>query len=99
MEEDLPVRLKHRLYLINDVANDADRTHSLNVHSKGSEKKTPWITEHYLYCLMHWVDGNIRSKPPSVEGKKGVGVVLVDGGCWTLWVQMGWAKRLMLIAC
>mmetsp|Transcript_11502 Transcript_11502/g.20685 ORF Transcript_11502/g.20685 Transcript_11502/m.20685 type:complete len:355 (-) Transcript_11502:835-1899(-) len=102
MEEDLPARFKNRLYLINDVADDADGTHSLNIHSahvdstvekgvlmmilafafckgasqvrsgimKGAGKKTRWITEHHLYSLMHRVDENIPSEPPSVEGKK-----------------------------
>mmetsp|Transcript_18273 Transcript_18273/g.29734 ORF Transcript_18273/g.29734 Transcript_18273/m.29734 type:complete len:377 (+) Transcript_18273:80-1210(+) len=102
METDLPVRFKNRLYLINDVADDGDGTHSLNIHSahhdstiekgvlmmilafafckgssqvrsgimKGAGKKTRWITEHHLYSLMHRVDENIPSEPPSVEGKK-----------------------------
>lgn len=37
---------------------------------KGAGKKTRWITEHHLYGLMHRVDENIPSEPPSVEGKK-----------------------------
>ncbi|KAL7528698.1 hypothetical protein ACHAXR_004655 [Thalassiosira sp. AJA248-18] len=102
MKKDLPARFKNRLYLMNDVADDADGTHSLNIHSahsdssvdkgvllmilafafckgssqvrtglmKGAGKKTRWITEHHLYSLMHRVDENIPSEPPSVEGKK-----------------------------
>jgi len=37
---------------------------------KGAGKKTRWITEHHLYNLLHRVDENIPSEPPSVEGKK-----------------------------
>lgn len=102
MEDDLPNRFQNRLYLINDVVDDAHGTHSLNIHSahadstvergvlmmilafafckgvsqvrsgkmKGAGKKTRWITEHHLYSLMHRVDENIPSEPPSAEGKK-----------------------------
>lgn len=34
MEEDLPVRFKNRLYLVNDVGDDDNATHSVNIHSK-----------------------------------------------------------------
>lgn len=37
---------------------------------KGAGKKTRWITEHHLYGLMHRVDENIPSAPPSDEGRK-----------------------------
>ena len=37
---------------------------------KGAGKKTRWISEHHLYSLLHRVDENIPSEPPSVEGKK-----------------------------
>ena len=37
---------------------------------KGAGKKTRWITEHQLYSLMHRVDENIPSEPPSTDGKK-----------------------------
>ena len=37
---------------------------------KGAGKKTRWITEHQLYNLLHRVDDNIPSEPPSAEGKK-----------------------------
>eukprot|EP00986_Skeletonema_menzelii_P006705 scaffold2548_cov147-Skeletonema_menzelii.AAC.11 len=102
MEENLPVRFKNRLYLINEVRDDDAGTHSLNLHSahkepmtekgvlmvvlsfafckgtsavrsglmKGAGKKTRWITEHHLYSLLHRVDENIPSEPPSAEGRK-----------------------------
>eukprot|EP00573_Skeletonema_grethae_P010912 CAMPEP_0201692782 /NCGR_PEP_ID=MMETSP0578-20130828/5575_1 /ASSEMBLY_ACC=CAM_ASM_000663 /TAXON_ID=267565 /ORGANISM="Skeletonema grethea, Strain CCMP 1804" /LENGTH=361 /DNA_ID=CAMNT_0048178207 /DNA_START=108 /DNA_END=1190 /DNA_ORIENTATION=- len=102
MEGDLPARFKNRLYLINEVVDDAAGTHSLNLHSahkesmtergllmvvlsfafckgtsavrsgqmKGAGKKTRWITEHHLYSLLHRVDENIPSEPPSAEGRK-----------------------------
>lgn len=37
---------------------------------KGAGKKTRWITEHHLYSLLHRVDENIPSEPPSTDGKK-----------------------------
>jgi hypothetical protein len=37
---------------------------------KGAGKKTRWITEHQLYSLLHRVDENIPSEPPSTDGKK-----------------------------
>lgn len=37
---------------------------------KGAGKKTRWITEHHLYSLLHRVDENIPSEPPSAEGRK-----------------------------
>lgn len=37
---------------------------------KGAGKKTRWITEHQLYALLHRVDENIPSEPPSAEGKR-----------------------------
>ena len=102
MGENLPARFKNRLYLINEVADDEEGTHSLNLHSahkecmtergllmvvlsfafckgtsavrsglmKGAGKKTRWITEHHLYSLLHRVDENIPSEPPSAEGRK-----------------------------
>lgn len=102
MEDELPSRFGNRLYLINDVADDEDGTHSLNIQSshvessvekgvlmmilafafckgtsqvrsgqmKGAGKKTRWITEHNLYGLLHRVDENIPSEPPSAEGRK-----------------------------
>ena len=102
MEDELPSRFGNRLYLINDVADDEDGTHSLNIQSshvessvekgvlmmilafafckgasqvrsgqmKGAGKKTRWITEHHLYGLLHRVDENIPSEPPSAEGRK-----------------------------
>jgi len=102
MEADLPSRFKNRLYLINDVTDDENGTHSINLHSahadssvekgvlmmvlafafckgssqirsgvmKGAGKKTRWITEHQLYALLHRVDENIPSEPPSAEGRK-----------------------------
>mmetsp|Transcript_28588 Transcript_28588/g.48597 ORF Transcript_28588/g.48597 Transcript_28588/m.48597 type:complete len:368 (-) Transcript_28588:81-1184(-) len=102
MEENLPARFKNRLYLINEVVDDDEGTHSLNLHSahqecmtergllmvvlsfafckgtsavrsgqmKGAGKKTRWITEHHLYSLLHRVDENIPSEPPSAEGRK-----------------------------
>jgi len=102
MEGDLPARFKNRLYLINEVVDDAAGTHSLNLHSahkesmtergllmvvlsfafckgtsavrsgqmKGAGKKTRWITEHHLYSLLHRVDENIPSEPPSAEGRR-----------------------------
>jgi len=102
MEKNLPSRFKNRLYFINEVADDVEGTHSLNLHSaheesmtergllmvvlafafckgtsqvrsgqmKGAGKKTRWITEHHLYSLLHRVDENIPSEPPSAEGRK-----------------------------
>lgn len=102
MEKNLPARFKNRLYLINEVSDDAEGTHSLNLHSahkesmtergllmvvlafafckgtsqvrsgqmKGAGKKTRWISEHHLYSLLHRVDENIPSDPPSAEGRK-----------------------------
>jgi hypothetical protein len=102
MEKNLPSRFKNRLYLINEVVDDEEGTHSLNLHSahrecmtergllmvvlafafckgasqvrsgqmKGAGKKTRWITEHHLYSLLHRVDENIPSEPPSAEGRK-----------------------------
>ncbi|KAL3821814.1 hypothetical protein ACHAXA_003316 [Cyclostephanos tholiformis] len=102
MEDELPSRFGNRLYLINDVTDDEDGTHSLNIHSshvessvergvlmmilafafcrgtsqvrsgqmKGAGKKTRWISEHQLYGLLHRVDENIPSEPPSAEGRK-----------------------------
>ncbi len=37
---------------------------------KGAGKKTRWITDHQLYSLLHRVDENIPSEPPSTDGKK-----------------------------
>lgn len=37
---------------------------------KGAGKKTRWISEHHLYALLHRVDENIPSEPPSAEGRK-----------------------------
>jgi hypothetical protein len=102
MEAELPSRFANRLYLINDVADDEDGTHSLNIQSshvessvergvlmmvlafafcrgtsqvrsgqmKGAGKKTRWITDRDLYGLLHRVDENIPSEPPSAEGRK-----------------------------
>ena len=101
MEEALPSRFKDRLYLINDVKDDQEGTHSVNLHSahpdscvekgvlmivlafafcngspsrsgtfKGAGKTTRWITEHQLYTLLHRVDENIPSEPPSQEGQR-----------------------------
>jgi len=39
MEKDLPARFKNRLYLFNGVTDDADGTHSLNIHSANDESK------------------------------------------------------------
>ena len=102
MEGELPSRFGNRLYLINDVADDEDGTHSLNIQSshlessvergvlmlvlafafcrgtsqvrsglmKGAGKKTRWISDRHLYGLMHRVDENVPSEPPSAEGRK-----------------------------
>lgn len=102
MQKDLPARFKNRLYLINEVVDDNQGTHSLNIHSvhkesmtekgvlmmvlsfafckgtsavrsgqmKGAGKKTRWISEHHLYSLLHRVDENIPSEPPSAEGRR-----------------------------
>jgi hypothetical protein len=37
---------------------------------KGAGKKTRWISEHHLYALLHRVDENIPSEPPSAEGRR-----------------------------